>query len=158
MKINKNSLPAHWRGFTLIELIVVMSIIGVLATLIINNLNDARARARDTKRKQDLNQLKTAIRLYYNDNQSYPNDAFGRYLPYCGGTGTDNCQQGDQFSVDTTTYMNQLPEYQYDQTESGENFVLKVILENPSDPNIETSQASCPGYTYADTEYVLCAD
>ena len=146
------------RGFTLVELLVVISIIGVLSALIISNLNDARARARDVRRKTNLNQLKTSLRLYYNDYQSYPNDAFGRYLPYCGAGGNQNCQEGDPFTVAGTTYMSQLPEYQYDQTGSGESFILKVILENGSDPDIAPSQSRCPGGTYAVTEYALCAD
>jgi len=145
------------KGFTLIELLVVISIIGTLVGLIVNNMAGARARARDAKRKSGLNQLKTALRLYYNDYQIYPVDAFGRYLPLCGGGG-DNCQQGDQFSVSGTNYMSSLPEYQYDQIDSGDNFILKVILENASDPDIQPSQAACPGGSYADTEYAVCAD
>src|SRR3989304_7925641 len=80
------------KGFTLIELIVVISIIGVLSTLIINNLNDARSRARDTKRKQELSGLKIALRLYYNDYQTYPAaDAGNGDILGCGATGTDTC-------------------------------------------------------------------
>ena len=49
------------RGFTLIELLVVISILGVLAGLIVNNLNDSRARARDARKKQNLNQMNSSI-------------------------------------------------------------------------------------------------
>ena len=126
------------KGFTLIELIVVIAIIGTLTGLIINNLNDARARARDAKRKQDLTSLKTALRLYYNDNQTYPVNLTG-------------------FSGD---YIKVMPEYKpgsYAQTDSGNGFTIKVTLENLSDPDLATSQARCPGAD-AITDYVVCAD
>jgi type II secretion system protein G len=60
------------KGFTLIELLVVVAIIGLLATLSIVALNNARARARDTRRVADIKQIQTALELYYNDNASYP--------------------------------------------------------------------------------------
>jgi len=60
------------RGFTLIELLVVIFIIGILASIVIVSVNSARAKARDTKRKADIKELKTAIELYNNDTGQYP--------------------------------------------------------------------------------------
>lgn len=73
------------RGFTLVELLVVISIIGVLATLVLLQLGTARARSRDTKRIADVSQIRTAAEEYFEDNSgSYPNaisDAnLGKYL------------------------------------------------------------------------------
>jgi len=48
-------------GFTLIELLVVISIIGILATLLISRYGMAEKSARDTQRKSDLNQYRTAL-------------------------------------------------------------------------------------------------
>jgi len=58
-------------GFTLIELLVVISIIGFLSTLAVVSLNDARKKARDSKRIADIKQLQTALDLYYDTNKSY---------------------------------------------------------------------------------------
>ncbi|EKD56864.1 MAG: Type II secretory pathway pseudopilin PulG-like protein [uncultured bacterium] len=59
-------------GFTLVELLVVISIIGLLATLAIVSLNAARTRSRDTKRASDLRTIQTALELYFDENDDYP--------------------------------------------------------------------------------------
>jgi type II secretion system protein G len=60
------------KGFTLIELLVVIAIIGVLSSVVLASLNNARSRGRDSKRKQDLVSLRTALEMYYNDHNGYP--------------------------------------------------------------------------------------
>lgn len=60
------------RGFTLVELLVVIAIIGILATMLLLQLGTARAKARDAKRIADVNQVASALELYYNDAASYP--------------------------------------------------------------------------------------
>ena len=60
------------RSFTLMELLIVIAIIGVLGALIIPTINQARAKARDARRLQDLRTFQTVLELYYNDNQHYP--------------------------------------------------------------------------------------
>jgi len=72
MKQKKQSL----KGFTLIELLVVISIIGILSSFAVVSLNSARNKARDALRKADMTQIRTALNLYYSDN----NDRY----PICG--------------------------------------------------------------------------
>ncbi len=63
---------AAQRGFTLIELMVVLVIIGVLAALIVPNVLDRADDARVTAARTDVNNLMQALKLYKLDNQRYP--------------------------------------------------------------------------------------
>jgi general secretion pathway protein G len=129
------------KGFTLIELLVVISLIGVLATLVIANMNSARERARDASRKSDLRNIQTALRLYYNDNNSYPT---AESLPW-----------GSEWSGSGVVYMNVLPkdplspaqEYSYTYVDS-DNYVLKACLENQSDDKAVEDNTCTSGYKY----------
>jgi prepilin-type N-terminal cleavage/methylation domain-containing protein len=60
------------KGFTLVELLVIIAIIGILATVIIVSLASARARARDASKISDLTTVSSALQLYYADKHVYP--------------------------------------------------------------------------------------
>lgn len=64
-------------GFTLIELMVVLVIIGVLAALIVPNVLDRADDARATAARTDVNNLMQALKLYRLDNQRYPSTEQG---------------------------------------------------------------------------------
>ena len=73
MKVNSTPLRRRvQQGFTLIELMVVLLIIGVLAALIVPNVLDRADDARVTAAKTDVNNLMQALKLYRLDNQRYP--------------------------------------------------------------------------------------
>ena len=68
-KLSQKTAP---RGFTLIELMVVLVIIGVLAALIVPNVLDRTDDARATAARTDVNNLMQALKLYKLDNQRFP--------------------------------------------------------------------------------------
>ena len=59
-------------GFTLLELLIVIVIIGILALLIIPNITSAPKKARDTKRKTDITTLRKGLEEYFVNNNVYP--------------------------------------------------------------------------------------
>lgn len=63
------------KGFTIIELLVVIVIIGILVALALPQLFAAQARGRDTDRKNDLKNIQQKLETYFNDNDFYPSDA-----------------------------------------------------------------------------------
>jgi general secretion pathway protein G len=78
------------KGFTLIELLVVIAIIGVLSSVVLSSLNSARAKSRDSKRKQDLISLRTALELYRSNNNAYPSTGGAWYSSEPGDSVSNN--------------------------------------------------------------------
>lgn len=64
-------LMRRHQGFTLLELLIVIVIIGILALLIVPGLISGPKRARDATRKADLRGVKNALETYYTDNNAY---------------------------------------------------------------------------------------
>lgn len=59
-------------GFTIIELVVVIAIIGILASIILTTVNSVRVKARDVQRFQSISSVQKALELYYVDHHRYP--------------------------------------------------------------------------------------
>lgn len=69
--------PPRPNGFTLVELMVVIVIIGLLATIVLINVLPATGKARVTKAKADISTLEQAMDQYRLDNINYPTPAQG---------------------------------------------------------------------------------
>ena len=65
------------KGFTLIEILIVITIIGVLASVVVPRLMDRPDQARQTKVKQDIRVIESALDLYRLDNFVYPTSQQG---------------------------------------------------------------------------------
>ncbi len=80
------------KGFTLVEILVVIAIIGVLSLIVFASFDDSRKKARDTARISDMQQLGAALHLYGSTYGSYPSASDGE----CTGTnsfGPSGCLQ-----------------------------------------------------------------
>ncbi len=66
------TIRASQRGFTLVELMVVVAIIALLAAVVIPNFVHARAQAAVSQSMANMKQIGTALELYYADKQDYP--------------------------------------------------------------------------------------
>ena len=70
-----NPMPRRRRleeGFTLIEIMVVILILGLLATIVVQSLKGATDKAKRTKAEADISEIKTALDRFYLDNGYYP--------------------------------------------------------------------------------------
>ncbi len=159
------------KGFTLIELLIVIAIIGILSGLLFVNFSGARERARDAKRKSDLNTLKSALQLYYNDFGTFPQSGAGNTISGCGATGTSVCSwtsgttAGSAFSAGNPAniYMGVLPgdpqspsqQYSY-ATDVTVDYKLSTTLENASDTDSAKSQSRCGVATPVAKVYMVC--
>ena len=118
------------KGFTFIEMLVTITIIAVLMAIGVTNFRVANQKARDGRRKADLEQIRAALELYRTDQGTYPTTAM-----WPGA--------GSSFEADGITYMEMVPDdeiegYDYSYTSDGLSYSLCAALE------IETS-GSCPG-------------
>ena len=60
------------KAFTLIELMVTVAIIGILASIVTVNLQSARVKGKDAKRKADIEAVAASLEIYYTQNKEYP--------------------------------------------------------------------------------------
>lgn len=60
------------KGFTIVELLIVIVVIAILATISVVAYNGIQTNANDSRRKSDLVRIQKAIELYYADNNVYP--------------------------------------------------------------------------------------
>lgn len=107
-------MPAQERhGFSLIELLVAISIISIISIVGFSMFSQAQMRGRDAKRKQDLRSIALALELYYRKNNHYPcNSWLFSYPPPSGfwivnDSTLANC--GDSTHAFSSSYINTLP-------------------------------------------------
>ncbi|OGK08289.1 hypothetical protein A2767_04285 [Candidatus Roizmanbacteria bacterium RIFCSPHIGHO2_01_FULL_35_10] len=115
------------KSFTLIELLIVITIIGILATLGISSYFNSLKAAKDARRKSDLSTIQKALEVYYQDNQGYPLSLPNNGDPFCHSSG--DCWMA--------TYLQKTPfdpngsAYSYDS--DGTYYKLYSCIENPND-------------------------
>ncbi len=147
----KHMLKSH-SGFTLMELLVVMAILGILIVAGLGSFTSSQKKSRDIKRKSDLRQISLSLETYYNDFGAYPlSDSSTHQIKGCGSAGTSLCDWGSPWkktpaSGTATVYMITLPSdpsssrsYYYDS--DGTYYRLYASLENEKDEGAGVKQA-----------------
>jgi general secretion pathway protein G len=111
-------------GFTLIEIMVVILILGLLATIVVQSLRGAADKAKRTKAMADIAEFKTALDRYYLDNGYYPTTDQGLdslVTPPTNGRVPGNYESGG--------YIERVPKdpwnNQYFYQSDGSSYVLK---------------------------------
>lgn len=119
------------KGFTIIELLVVIVIIGILVALTLPNLFSAQARGRDTDRKNELKNLQQKLESYFNDNDAYPAGDMAAAATELGITDADE-YTGPR--SDGYTYVTAAVDGVDDQS-----YTLTADLENDDDKDADAS-------------------
>lgn len=133
------------KAFSLVELLVVISIIATLTAILLPNMMGARERGNDSRKKQELMSIKNSLRAFYNDTQTYPGvsnitDLGTTLAPYMP-------------SILSIGYT-----YEYQQVNNGDGFWLRTATEaTKADENIQ-SQVSCGIATTDPAYYYVCAN
>ena len=125
------------KGFTIVELLIVIVVIGILAALVIIQFTNIQARARDTERKSDMRSIQSKLAEYYALNGRYPtalNDS-GLNLP------SDSCKAPGG-TGDCST-----PDYSY------KAFLTATAL--PADTFAASSGATADGSATDSGKYIL---
>lgn len=128
------------KGFTLMEILIVIAMLGILATIIFGSYLSSLKKGRDSRRKQDLEMVARALELYYSEQGHYPDSwevSFGGSLVV-------------PESNPQAFYMKQLPNdpvdsYQYDyvvDTTDNQSYQLYACLENDLDPDYNSNDYS----------------
>ena len=143
-------------GFTVVELLVVVAIIGILSTIIIVSLSAAKYRANDTKRKADLKSMGLSLVQYYSANGAYPATGVSPGVIFEGGD--------DYIPNIYPTYTNGAPlpndpeggdNYSYTSDGSG----YKFFIRNPPHSAVGSTQPSDEFYdpVRPTTAWMVCS-
>lgn len=132
---NDKRQTTNQRGFSLIELLITISIIAIISAIGIISYSQAQKLARDGKRKQDLRAIKIALEIYYQQNKRYPCPNGGDAWVYSSSPNPWIIDSGFSAICSDTTSQKDL----------GPNYISRV----PTDPiNSGGSPSTTSGYTY----------
>ena len=119
------------KGFTIIELLIVIVVIGILAALVLTAYGNIQARARDTERRNDISEIHKQLELFYTDDER----GNGAY-PVTADLATEITQLNAEILEDPNgvTINDAGSNYTYTSAD-GSNYTLQTTLEStPSTP------------------------
>lgn len=143
------------KGFTLIEMLIVIAIIGILASIVLVGLGPVQRRGRDARRQSDLRSTQSALELYFNKCGYYPGPAAPGA---CAGYSANNTWSGMSAALTGSGIgITQIPNdpssaggsvtarnYEYATDGTGTTYVLKATLEDTTNPALNDSLKTPP--------------
>ncbi len=125
------------KGFTFIELLVALSIIGILATVIMAGTGATRKSGRVAQRVSDMKQVQSALDLYYANNKAYPSTS-GNWRSTCSAWG----------GYAPSDVIKDIP--------TGKTLVPDYLITMPSDPQMDViNSTSCYLYRSDGLDYAF---
>ncbi|MDZ7726271.1 MAG: prepilin-type N-terminal cleavage/methylation domain-containing protein [Candidatus Campbellbacteria bacterium] len=94
------------RGFTLVELLGVIVIIGLLSGIILPQINGMREKGRDTERITDVKKMQTSLERYFDRNGEYPDVGSSKTYAVSGDSGDPSCYSGDSIAFPDSGLIN----------------------------------------------------
>lgn len=121
------------KAFTLVELLVVVAIIGLLATVVLFAVEGIRSKSRDSRRVSDIKSIQEGLTLYQNNHQTYP--VYNGYITGGDTMSTALVSEGLIQSVPTDPLNSSIEgvtyKYHY-YSDQGKTYLLKYYLETGS--------------------------
>lgn len=114
------------KGFSLVELLVVITIIAILSVVAYTAVGGNTVKARDSKRIQDLSTIQSALELYFVEFSAYPNSP----LTIGANTGSPNTNLIPRKYLSTIPQDPKQPVTDYYYNVVGQGYVLGAVLEN----------------------------
>ena len=115
------------QGFTIVELLIVIVVIGILAAITIVAYNGVQTRARTSVAQSKIKTIEKALSLYYADNSAYPNCSGGKYQP---GTPGSACAISGLGQGLVPKYLNTMPTVSSDDSNITYGYGMKKASTN----------------------------
>lgn len=132
-------------GFTIVELLIVIVVIGILAAITIVAYNGIQTRGRDASRSADVNTIQKALSLYYVDEGRYPNA--------CGTAGS-SCNSSALTNYLVPKYIQKMPAdstsattYSYVTNTDGDGYGMRILYEKGTCRYLIGSNTSASWYS-----------
>lgn len=123
------------KGFSLVELLVVITIIAILSVVAYSAVGGQTIKAKDSKRKQDLNTMQSALEIYYVEYSKYPSS-----LTYCTTTPPSLTTTPETHGCILKKHLSTIPKdpsgqgYVYKTSSGNATYQIAATLENDGTP------------------------